>query len=272
MRVLVVDDDPGSRTIVRKVAEKVLNVQTDEASNGQECLELLVKRPYALVVLDLQMPIVGGLETLQVIRATPALAHVPVVVLTGGADEEHVRTALTFGVSAYVTKPVNPSHLGARLVGVAESLLPPGYDYHRPGDTVAVVCGDDPDLRQRIVPMLAAQYAVREADDGDELLRILGRPHEAWTLRVVLCSVDPAVTAHDRLVEQVRALPNGEDILLFTAVPREDVSAARHTILWEGVLSSAMPPGMFVSQFTRLYASALEARHRTDDSGTLAIG
>lgn len=271
MRVLVVDDDPGSRAIVRRVAATALHFQTDEASNGLECLEALQRRAYALVVLDLQMPLVGGIQALQVIRSTPTLAHTPVVVLTGGADEDHVRQALSLGVSAYLAKPVNPEQLAARLVQVGQSLLPPGHDPNQPGDTLAIVCGPDADYRKRLAHLLANDFWVEDVERFDDLMRLVGEPHESWRARVIVCSVDAAREPHDEIVARLRSLAAGATVTLFAAVPREDVSAAKRSGLWDGVLSSAMPPTLFASQFVKLYGTTTVGRPHADDD-VLAAG
>jgi len=271
MRVLVVDDDPTTRAVVRRVVSKALHFETDEATNGLECLEALRKRHYALVVLDLQMPVVGGLHALKAIRTDPALAHTPVVVLTGGAAEENVRVALSLGVAAFLTKPINPEQLAARFLHVAESQLPPGHQPDQPGDTAVVFCGPDAEFRGRVAPCLATEATVVEVESAEALLECLAHAHESWDLRVVLCATPADADLRADLVERVRALPDGEDIALFVSVPRDEVAAARRSILWDGVLSSAMPPVMWASQFARLHATALETRQALS-LGTAAIG
>ncbi|MBL8144700.1 MAG: response regulator [Acidobacteria bacterium] len=272
MRVLVVDDDPGARAIVRRVVAKALHFETEEASNGLECLELLERKPFALVVLDLQMPLVGGIEALRAIRATASLAHLPVVVLTGGADEDHVRQALTFGVAAYLTKPIDPDQLAARLVQVGASLLPPGHNPGQPGDTLAIVCGPDEDFRRRVVQLLNDDFEARDVEGLDDLLRLLETPNESWRTRIVVCSLEHTRPADQQVVDAIRALPSGGTITLFAAVPRDEVGAAKRSGLWDGVLSSAMPPTMFVSQFTRLQGTASVGRRVGDDDDILAAG
>lgn len=121
MRILLVDDDPGTRNIIRRVLARDFQCSIAEASNGLEALAALESDRFALVVLDLQMPVMDGLETLEAIRTSSAHAGVPVVMLTGEASERAVRTAVSLGISAYITKPIDPSRLSARFATVLEA-------------------------------------------------------------------------------------------------------------------------------------------------------
>jgi CheY-like chemotaxis protein len=114
-RILLVDDDPTVRTLARLLLEKngfqVTEVADgpaaiDHFAGGQEC---------ALVVLDLDMPTLGGLEVLSRIRGTPSTATVPVVVLTGSQDDAAEIDAMDAGADDYIRKPLEPARFVARV-------------------------------------------------------------------------------------------------------------------------------------------------------------
>lgn len=113
-RVLVVDDEPTVRDVVVQYLRRDGHEVT-EAVDGHQALELLASAPPDLVVLDLMLPGVDGLEVLRRLRAT---SDVPVIMLTALAEERDRVTGLELGADDYVVKPFSPRELAARVNGV----------------------------------------------------------------------------------------------------------------------------------------------------------
>jgi len=86
-----------------------------QASSGLEAIEQLALGPAALMVLDLNMPDMHGLEVLRFVRKHPAFKRLPVIVLTTRGDEESRAAALAAGASLYVTKPFAPHALAGHV-------------------------------------------------------------------------------------------------------------------------------------------------------------
>jgi CheY-like chemotaxis protein len=113
--ILLVDDDADCRMLIRDaIAECKVGNTVYEVANGQEALDFLHRRgPFAdkprpgLVYLDIEMPGMDGQETLRRIRATPELREVPVVMMTGVADEQQMKLAAFNGANSYTIKPAN---------------------------------------------------------------------------------------------------------------------------------------------------------------------
>ena len=91
------------------------------AASGLEAIEQLSLRPFQLVVLDLNMPDIGGFEVVEFVRAQDQLRHLPVIVVTTRGDEASRKRALELGASRFMTKPFTPEGLLAE----AKSLLEP---------------------------------------------------------------------------------------------------------------------------------------------------
>jgi two-component system KDP operon response regulator KdpE len=110
-RILVVDDEPQIRRVMR-VALSGRGYETIEARSGEEALEKLREHLPDLVLLDLNMPGMGGLETCRQIREG---SEVPIIVLTVRSAERDKVEALDAGADDYVTKPFGTSELLARI-------------------------------------------------------------------------------------------------------------------------------------------------------------
>jgi two-component system KDP operon response regulator KdpE len=112
IRILVVDDEPAIRRALRPPLVE-LGFQVAEASRGEEALQALRAAAYDAVLLDINMPGIGGIETLKKIRAfAPRL---PVLMLTVRDQEEDKIEALDMGADDYVTKPFSTRELIARI-------------------------------------------------------------------------------------------------------------------------------------------------------------
>jgi two-component system cell cycle response regulator len=113
-RVLVVDDIlPNVKVLEAKLAAEYYDVTT--ALSGREALEAMAKAPPDIVLLDVMMPGMDGFEVCRKIRATPEIAHVPVVMVTVLSDPEDRVRGLEAGADDFLTKPVNNTALIARL-------------------------------------------------------------------------------------------------------------------------------------------------------------
>lgn len=120
--IWVVDDD----TMNLRMAEFILKQQQYDVvkiESGLECLQLLGKQKPDLILLDVQMPIMSGIKTLEHIREKEETRDIPVVFLTASADTETVIDAGRLGVVDYVVKPFMPQELLSRVERVLKELV-----------------------------------------------------------------------------------------------------------------------------------------------------
>ena len=113
--ILVVDDSPTIRRMVRAALGGLTNVTFAEAGSGLQAIEALAIQPVRMVVLDLNMPDMHGLDVLKFLRSNEQYRNLPVVILTTRGDEASRDAALEAGASAYMTKPFSPSLLAASV-------------------------------------------------------------------------------------------------------------------------------------------------------------
>ena len=112
--ILVVDDELTMRRLLSRFL--VLNGhQTLTASDGAEALALLGRERVDLVLLDLMMPGMTGIEVLRRVKADQALAHLPVVMISAEMDMDSVAECIKHGAEDYLPKPFNPVILAARV-------------------------------------------------------------------------------------------------------------------------------------------------------------
>lgn len=112
--VLVVDDDPISRRAIALQIEH-LGHRALQAGSGRQALQIIAQEAVDAVLLDVIMPDVSGLHVLQRIKAEQHTENLPVLIMTGLADQEMRLTALASGAEELLSKPVDRLELGARL-------------------------------------------------------------------------------------------------------------------------------------------------------------
>jgi len=116
-RVLIVEDEPDIRELVVHHLKRD-GFQVSAASSGEEALRLVRATPPDLVLLDLMMPIMDGLEVCRRLRQDPATVSLPIVMLTAKGDELDRVVGLELGADDYIVKPFSPKELLARVRAV----------------------------------------------------------------------------------------------------------------------------------------------------------
>ena len=108
--LLVVDDNEENRDVLARRLQKQGHWAVT-APGGQEALEALAEQPFDLVLLDIMMPRIDGYEVARTVRADPATAALPIIMLSAKAQEADIRKGVEIGVDEYITKPFSPEHL-----------------------------------------------------------------------------------------------------------------------------------------------------------------
>jgi two-component system chemotaxis response regulator CheY len=126
-RILLVDDYQLAKVLVRKALENIGVFEVSEADDGKAALHLIREahqdgKPFDLVLCDWNMPILNGLELLQLIRKYPEFAFLQFVMVTSAADQQHVLKALNHGAVDYVIKPIAPGVIEKKVQKIFNKL------------------------------------------------------------------------------------------------------------------------------------------------------
>jgi two-component system chemotaxis response regulator CheY len=114
-KVLVVDDSATMRRMIIAALTTIGGIAFDQAVSGLEAIERITLESVDLVMLDLNMPDVHGLEVLRFIRAQDALRNLPVVILTTRGDDDSKAAAFREGATLYLTKPFAPGVIVSQI-------------------------------------------------------------------------------------------------------------------------------------------------------------
>jgi signal transduction histidine kinase len=117
--ILIVDDDEGNRDMLYRRLERD-GYSSALAADGETALDLMRRERFDLVLLDLVMPGLNGLQVIEIIKADQTLCHTPVILISAVDDMETVARCIELGAEDYLFKPVNPVLLRARVRSTLE--------------------------------------------------------------------------------------------------------------------------------------------------------
>jgi len=124
--VLVVDDEQDIAGLIKHTLEKGGEIEVELVTTGDAALKAVNERTPDLIVLDLNLPVLSGLEVCRILRSRPATARVPIIMLTARTSESDRVTGLDVGADDYMTKPFSLRELAARVRAVLRRGLPKG--------------------------------------------------------------------------------------------------------------------------------------------------
>ncbi|MFD9080115.1 response regulator [Streptomyces erythrochromogenes] len=166
IRVLLIDDQPLIRSGFRAFLDLEADIEVvAEASNGQEGLELAREHLPDVALIDIQMPVLDGIETTRCIAADPALAGVHVVILTNYGLDEHVFNALRAGAAGFLVKDIYPEDFlhAVRVAARGDALLAPA-------------------ITRKLIDRYVAQPPATSSGTGTSLEELTGRERESVVL------------------------------------------------------------------------------------------
>jgi two-component system chemotaxis response regulator CheY len=110
-KILVVDDSATMRSMLVSIIEEIKGVELVEASNGFEALKALPQQSFDLILTDINMPEINGLEIVHFVKSNPTYQKIPLIIISTEHGQADIKKGLELGAQKYITKPFDPDHL-----------------------------------------------------------------------------------------------------------------------------------------------------------------
>ncbi len=123
IRVLVVEDEPDISSLIKRALERAGDRHVEVVERGDTAVQAVFENVPDLVLLDINLPIVNGFDVCRMLRARPATAHVPIIMLTARGGETDRVSGLDLGADDYITKPFSLRELLARVNAVLRRVV-----------------------------------------------------------------------------------------------------------------------------------------------------
>jgi two-component system chemotaxis response regulator CheY len=254
MTVLVCDDDPSARFVIKRLLTQQLGCTIAECGDGIEALSRLDQGDIDLVVLDIQMPQMDGVEVLEAIRAMPALKGMPVIMVSSERREEVVLKLVRLGIDGYVLKPLRSEKVLAALDPLRPRLrsregrsrsgasMPSAFG---PDSPVMLVEGN-PDYRHFFASQASSVGPIVEAPSGAVALGLFRQS----PVRLVFVGADVGVLRGELLVQKLRAIAASQPLRL-VAVADGATAADAHKLGFDDVMPRSFLPDTFRAELRK---------------------
>lgn len=241
--------------MLRRLLTRDFDCTVTEAENGLEALARLDEQQFSAILLDLHMPVMGGLETLQMIRES-AHSSLPVLIMTAERGAAMVKQAVALGITDYLLKPLKPNQTSARLARVLGTLRsksggqtdgdaePVTLDEH----LVVLVVEGDPDYREFLMDFFQPRCTTFEASTGSDALTLCLQQ----TPGLVFVGGELGIIDAETLVQKVRGLSALAKTRVIATVPRSRIAETQGRGLYDGVIACSFVREVFLDQFERL--------------------
>jgi DNA-binding response OmpR family regulator len=190
--VLIVEDERDIAGLIKHSLERTGTAEADIVGSGDAALKAIAQRTPDLVILDLNLPVLGGLEVCRILRSRADARHLPIIVLTARSAEDDRVEGLELGADDYVTKPFSLRELSARVRAVLRRTVP------TPERPAAGYRGDHLTADFDAIAVTVDGSAIRLTRREFELLRYLVQNKNRVVSRDRLLE---RVWGYDRLVE-----------------------------------------------------------------------
>jgi two-component system sensor histidine kinase/response regulator len=222
--VLLVEDNDINQQVARELLHDA-GVRVEVAENGETALAMIEHADYDLVFMDMQMPVMDGLEATRALRRIDRFAALPVVAMTANAMDQDRERCLESGMNDFLVKPIDPQELLTMLVRwIRPRPAAPAAPRHPGFDLPEGIAGLDTTLglanmagKQGLYMAILRRYVNGQRDVGQQIRRALGRGDRstahrlAHTLKGVSANIGATLVQQQALVLE-QAIRNGEPL------------------------------------------------------------
>lgn len=241
-RILLAEDNPINQEVTRERLKNA-GLRVDVANNGAEAVALAREIDYDLILMDLRMPLMSGLDATRAIRAQPGRETIPIIAITVGTSEEDRLASLAAGMNDHIPKPVEPAALYSALlrwlptsIGLAETARPASPEAARKSrigrvepaipatrqNSATILCVDDEPINLDVLrETLQQDYVLIFTRNGKDALRAARKHRPA----LILLDIQMPDMDGYEVCRRLKADPATEDIpVIFVTTQSEQIN------------------------------------------------
>lgn len=179
-RIIVIDDDRNINEFVTRILATKLNCNVTSVFNGIDAFSELNKNDFDLIILDISMPLIHGIEILEIIKQDKRLKDIPVAMLTANREKEIITKLINLGILDFIAKPITLDVVHKKLQDIIEKIdetkTPLIENFPVEEENIKFLVVDTrEDIRDEIYTELSSDYKVFTTDSGIEALKIYFR-------------------------------------------------------------------------------------------------
>lgn len=257
MNTLITANDPAATQVLRRLIGRKPGQTLIEVKTGLEVIDALERRPIHALVLEMQMPVMNGLEVLRIIRDNPKFDSIPVIVLTNGADEQLIADLRALGTTGVVLQTLSPERLISKLEPLLASVLAGSSkparaaakrtDWRLSESSVLVLADGDAEFVRHFRGVVGSHLRLIEATSGVQALELyLSRHPDAMIL-----GSDLGLMNRDRVAEKLRSKQDLA-IPIIALCAKSELEASRDSGLFDDYIVRRYSPAKLQREIVRL--------------------
>ncbi len=224
-KILVVDDDPNVNLFISRLLTRKFNCTVVSASNGVEAISKLKEEDpqFEIVFLDVTMPVMNGIETLEAIKSEPKWDDIPIIMLTAVSERQVIQKIMEFNVEDYILKPLVYDTAYNRFKEIFDEIRKkrlqdsPRRAPENDNREKLLVVEKDEVFRKKFAEQMSATYRVLQAENGADGLRLY--MDEKPT--VVYLGENLPLLNEKLFAQKIKALKDNKNVVIYTV--RENV-------------------------------------------------
>lgn len=253
MKILVVDDDESVRLFLNRLLMKKFKSKIVEATNGLEGLIALQEHSPDLIMLDVQMPVIGGVEMLKAVRSDPTHGKTPVIVMSVVQDKNEVLKLITLGIEDYLLKPLQSEWVYKRVLDILSKTKASRHKEAASstdevtGKSKVLIVDKDIHFRTFFNSLLGGRFEVREAETGPHGMQAATK----YALDIICLAEELPLLSEDLIAQKVRDF-SGENCPNIYLCSTSGTLEPKRALLYDGVIKKTFVPETFQREFLKV--------------------
>lgn len=251
MKVLIVDNDKITRLIITRLLKKKLTDDIMEAENGLDALAIIEKNKPDIIFLDISMPIMDGIETLEIIRANDNFKNIPVIILSSNKDKENIAKLIQLGISDYIVKPIDLTKAYQKIVNLFEKIRDNSksyqiFNFSNPHKEKLLLIHPDRTFLVNFNENFSEIYNVLFADNGNAGYSLFTQ----YQPKIVLLGANIPILSEMQIAQKIKSIDVNKEIKIYY-LGNPDIT--KNNELFEG----AIPFTNNILDFTKNFFSVI---------------
>jgi CheY-like chemotaxis protein len=247
MRALIVDNDRITRLIISRLLKKKLTDDILEAENGLDALKIIQESNPEIIFLDISMPLMDGIETLEIIRSNDKFKKLPVIILSSNKDREKITRLLELGISDYILKPIDLTKAYEKIQTIFERIRNESksyqfFNFSNPYKDKLLIIHPDSDFLVNCNERFSEIYNVIFANNGNAGYNFFVQ----YQPKIVLLGQNIPVISENQLATKIRAVDPKHEIKIFQL---SNESSIKQTDLIDGKIKFFDDVNVFIKEF-----------------------
>ncbi len=247
IKILVIEDDQATRFLIKRILLKNFDCDVIEAQNGAVGIDLIMKESPELILLDISMPVMDGIETLDLIRKEENSRTIPVVVITAMNDSKVVSQLVQKGITDYLLKPIDQEKSVSRIKKILTRLAGNNGEANSKSKEHILLVDNDQKFRTFFNSVADKYFYVHNASNGADGLDL----YTKFNPRHVFVSNELGLLDKKIITQKIREVAGDNEVSVYLLVSDLD-SLSSKVFTYDRIIKKSLDKEEFLCDITNV--------------------